>query len=631
MSIQTKIYLAIVILLASINLLLGQEKLWHEEVDAIIIADENEFNIINENRAKFTNHRIVQIYNDAGKKHGKITLSENRFVKIKKISGRILDTKGNEIRKLRSDEIKTGSYSEGFQLYSDSKHREFELMLNIFPYIVEFEYEKELNSLFFWPNWYPQTDIPVLKSFYKLILNENVNYQTHAIGIEIEKKEFTESGKLIVTWQLERIEPKIEEQEMPPENDLQMALLFAPQKFTIENFPGSFNTWDDFAGWYRSLTSGIYELPPDAIEQVQQLVQGIQDTREKVQKLYAFLQQYTRYVSIDLGIGGWKPYSAEIVYRNRYGDCKDLSTLMIALLKTVDIVAYPALVKTRDEGLLLIEFPSSQFNHVITVIPLQSDTLWLECTADLLPAGGLSSDVEGCDVAVIKQNCCDIIRIPQSFYYDNVWRSKIEGRLTSFGAFYFTGEISATGNQGIYLRNRLYYQKPEECKRWLSQLIGKYLPKIDLTDYTIDNLERNLDKPIKIHFNGISEKFGMKSAQRLFVNPNIINRETADEIPREEERHFPVYYQYAFMDIDSIVIQLPAGHRLEAAPEPKNIEQSFGVFTTSFSLTDGKLTYCRTFKCQQNKIPTSIYFDYLRFIKDVIKNDKSQFILTQVN
>ncbi len=335
-------------------------------------------------------------------------------------------------------------------------------------------------------------------------------------------------------------------------------------------------------------------------------------------------------MSINLGIDGWQPYSAELVYINRYGDCKDLSTFMMTMLKEAGISAYPALVRTRDNGVLIKGFPSNQFTHVITVVPLQNDTLWLECTADLLPAGELPFNVEGCNVLAVKQNGCDIVQTPKSSSGDNLWRSKIEGCLTSFGACYFTGEITATGNQSIYLRNSLYYRKPEEHKRWLVQLIGKYLPKLDLTKYEINHLDQDIEKPITIRFEGSSDKFGVKSATRLFINPNMLNRETTDDLPREEERKFPIYYRYAYMDIDSLIIKLPEDFQLETAPESEEIKKAFGSYMTSYSITDGKLIYCRTFKCEQNEIPRTIYEDYLDFMKTIVKKDKSQFVLAKV-
>jgi len=605
----------------------GQDKLWPEKTDALILLDENEFQVINENKAKFKKHRIVQIFNKAGKEYGNVVIRENKFIKSGKISAKILDTNGKVIRKLDKDEIHSTTYFPEYVLYADSKYRWFEFGLNTFPYIVEYSYEIKYKNLFFWPDWFPQQDIPVLKSTYKLILNNGVDYQKHDIGITVELLAKTEKGKRALVWELKNIKPGIDERFMPPENNVQMALYFAPAKFKIEKYTGSFISWDSFADWYNSLISGKYALPPAAKDKILQLVAETDENKQKVQKLYAFLQDYTRYVNISLGIGGWQPHSVESTFENRYGDCKDLSLLMVSMLKEVGIKAYPALIKTRDNGILIKEFPSPQFNHVITYVPLQKDTLWLECTSKLHSAGELPSVDQGCDVLIVRESSGEIVKTPQSDYRENKWVSHIEGHLTTFGAFHFTGKIIAAGEKGYYLRGNLNHRKPQERKRWIIKRLSNYLPKVDLTEYEIDHLNKDLKKPIIIRFKGTINKFASQSGQRLFINPNILHRETADDLPREEEREFPIYYGYPYCDVDSVSIKIPENFEIEATPKSEKIEMPFGYSKTDILNIDGKLKYCRTCVFKDKQIPASLYEDYLTFMKKIVKKDKSQFVL----
>ena len=630
---KNQIPIFIVLLLIPVSTLSSQEKLWPEEVDAVIVLDENEFQVISEKRAKFKKHRIVQVYNEAGKRYGRVSVHENKFVRCIKISGKILDLNGNLIRKLRQEEIQKNPLFPRYVLYGDTKYQRFNLELSTFPYVVEYTYEQEYKSLFFWrgwASWFPQEDVPVLTSSYKLLINNKISYQTHAVGIEIEPRPTGKEGKSVLIWELENVKPRVKERYMPPEDEVQMALYFAPTKFKLGKYPGSFASWSEIAEWYSHLSSGRYSLPSEATGQVLNLITETDTGKHKVQKLYAFLQDYTRYVALELGVGGWQPYTAESTFKNRYGDCKDLSTFMIAMLKVVGIKAYPALVGTRDRGVLIKEFPSNQFNHCITFVPLQRDTLWLECTADLLAAGELPANVEGCDVLVVKENGGEIIRTPQSQFDDNLWLSKIEGSLTPSGGFKFTGEITSDGNGSSYLRSNLNGRNPEDRKQWLAGLLGRYLPKLDLIEHEIDHLNQDIEEPIIVRFKGAVRKFGVRSAKRLFINPNILNRETASDVPREQERKFPIHYRYAFMDVDSLSILIPEGFELEAAPKPEEIKTAFGYFRTSYSFSDGKLTYDRIFRQERTHVPLSEYKEYLSFLKRVVKNDKSQFVFRRI-
>lgn len=594
-----------------------------EDVDAVIVLDENEFIIKGKNKAIYRKHRIVRINTEAGQKYGQVVVGENRYVKCTHISGKILDAEGNLIRKLGKGDIRKNPYFPEYVLYQDTKYQAFELKNRTFPYLVEYIYEKEYESLFFWPSWFPQADVPVLQSTYTVVGHDKIDYRTHAVGVTEPPVQVKASER---KWELTHIKPSAKERSMPPEDRIQMGLFFAPVAFKIGKSPGSFASWDAVAKWYGVLADGRYDLPPAAVQKVRELVSEASSDRQKVEILYRYLQDHTRYVAIELGIGAWQPYSAEWVFKNKYGDCKDLSTFMVAMLKACGISAYPTLIGTRDRGMLIREFPSNQFNHCITFVPLQRDTLWLECTADLIAAGELPSADEGCDVLVVKEDAGEIVRTPQSTSGDNCQISTIKGHLTTLGKLAFSGGLSSTGNIATRLRHSLRDNKGEDRKRYLGRKLGRYLPVLDLATYEIDHLHQNFDQPLVVRVSGTSEKFVARSAKRLFVNPNILNRARPGSVPREKKRQFSVYYSYPFTYIDSLSVDIPKGYVLENAPDPVEITTPFGFFKTTSHFSDGALRYTRIFRLDKKQIQRSDYEAYVSFMKNIVKNDQAPYV-----
>lgn len=614
---------------ALLSPLAGQESIqWPEAVDALIESEEMEFEIFNEEKAFLRVRRVIRFFNDKEKKHAIASVNENPFKKCLELSGKIFDSKGNIVKKTGKKDINKAEYTPGYVLYSESKYQWLELYWPGYPYKIEYEYELEIKSLFFWPDWAPQEDIPVLKASYRLIIHDpGIRYQTYSIGKQVEPLHSRENERQEWLWQLQNLEPRESEDDMPPENELQMAILFTPADFKLGDSRGSSKSWNDYARWYQSLTVGRYELPAEAKTKVRELISGAENDHEKVQSIYSFLQNYTRYVAIHLDIGGWQPHSAASVYANKYGDCKDLSTFMIAMLKEAGIRAYPALTPTRDELFLIKEFPSSQFNHCIAFVPLQDDSLWLECTADFLPAGQLPPMSEGCDVLVVKEDGGEILRTIQSTARENRWESRVKARLTSEGILKLSGTINACGNQGNDLRSGLIYSQTQEKEDWLrNQVIGRYVPKMRLEKYSAENVEENCQQPLVIHFEGSVTNFAPVSARRLFINPNILNQKSRASVPEEKERNFPVFYDYAYLDIDSVEIELPFGFTIEGAPPPQDLRTDFGQYQTDYSIEGNVLKYLRMYRLDENMIPPARYEEYRNFIREVSKNDNASFV-----
>ncbi len=618
-------------------LLVGQtahadlQSLWPDKVDALVLSESQRLEVDNINKARYTYQRKVLIFNNAGNDYAKMLVSQSQFIKTSAIKAHIETAGGEVIRKLKKDDIESFHYSPGHILYNDATYDYFDLSYSSYPYVFEVEYTQDIKSLFFWPDWFPQEDIPVMMASYQLVINPDVAYKTHVVNVDVEPIVEETGKRRTLTWTLNAIKPVEDESYMPPEHRLQKAIIFAPVEFSLGRYKGSFESWDTYAQWYRDLTADVFGLDNEAIARVKNVVSTSNGEREIVENLYAFLQQYTRYVAIEPGLSGWQPHTSQSVFDNRYGDCKDLTSLMISMLDIAGIKAYPAMVKTRDHGLLFSDFPSNQFNHVIAVVPLASDTIWLECTADLMPSNFVPDTYEGCDVFVIKDKTGEIWRTPQSHATDNGWTGLVQGVLRPSGDLEFSSFFKATGNQGDYFRSALYAKDRHDEKLWLEQFAGRYQPSISMERYTLCNIADNLGFPVQMDLSGIVPKFAKRSVDRLFFNPNVMTRKSGDSIPDEEERLFPIYYKYAYMDSDTLRLELPAGYELEAAPDTMTLQTDFATFSTAFKIEGQSMQYVRTICILSPLIPVEAFENFREFIKNVVKSDRSQFVLKKTS
>lgn len=597
---------------------------------AICELDEQEFSVQDKNRTVLYVHRIFRIFNERGREYGQVFAPLNEFMEVARMEAQVKSADGAIIRKLGKEDIKEESVFPDYVLYEKTRVRHFDLSTTAFPYILEYSYEIRFNSLFFWPEWHPQMEIPVKYSIYRLILPQDLAFNMRLRNLEITPVENSSRGERQLIFELSDLPPFKEEKNMPPEENYQITVVFAPEEFELMGYPGSNAGWRLFGKWYSSLASGKYFLSPEQRRTIQYLIERYPSELEKTKQLYRFLQTKTHYVAIHLEMGGYMPRNAEAVLTTGYGDCKDLSTLFIAMADAVGIRAYPALVRTKDEGTVLADFPSNQFNHVIAFVPLEKDTLWLDCTSNYCPFGKLPWTDQGCDALVIKGEDAVLIKTPSSSAEDNRVTSSINAKLALDGSVEIKGQISATGNPEVLQRDFLNSKTATENKEWLGRLLSTYSPNFTLTSSNFDNIP-NLDAPFVIGFDAKLVKYATKTRDELLVNLNLLTRLDADEIPNEKVREYPVDNGYPFEDQSQVVLEFPESLTIKAVPEDKDITSPYGSFKTRYTISGNRLTYQRVQIITQELVQPENFQDFKAFLNKIYGADRSFVVFNMVN
>jgi transglutaminase-like putative cysteine protease len=211
------------------------------------------------------------------------------------------------------------------------------------------------------------------------------------VGLTFRYKQFNlqtapqitqEKNKIVYTWEVKNLTIKKAEIFQPSWREIMPSVLLAPSSFGVGDYTGNMDTWGNYGQFVNKLREGRDVLPDNIKQKVHELTDNLKDPHEKVNILYNYLQQNSRYVSVQLGVGGWQPFDASYVSSNKYGDCKALSNYMIALLKEAGIKGDYVLIRSgEDEEPIQTDFPITQFNHATVCVPLGKDSVWLECTS----------------------------------------------------------------------------------------------------------------------------------------------------------------------------------------------------------------------------------------------------------
>lgn len=524
----------------------------------------------------------LKVVDRDGLDHAFTSLFYDKLVEVKDFQLEATDlSTGKVIEKAKLKDMKDAAIYSTSSVFDDNRHKYYELETVRFPLEVKIQTESYHSTNFYFPTWIPvhHTFQKVEESILEVIYPESVGIrfkELNLLGTQTEEK--LPDGRVKLTW----IEKDLPIQGVDFETDDDHKVLLAPQKFAVDGVAGTMNDWEGLAAWQFELNKGRGELPEEFKSKILALVEGVDDIYERVSILYDFLQQNYRYVSIQLGVGGWQTMKAEDVVKYSYGDCKGLTNLMKSMLEVAGIPAnYTLVLAGANKDDIEVDLPSNQFNHVILQVPTDNNPIWLECTSNLLPAGFLGDFTKNRHVLVTQEGGGYLTKTPS--YNSDFW-NKISGTSTL--------EIDAQGNANIFSSRQLEGNFAEEMmmlKHYLDEreqrdYFNKNSPVSGLIirDYLLDVKKQDSIPTAKLEFEGHVARFAQATAKRLILKP-FLGKITEDMLSNSS------------LNLEeSYEIKLPEGLETESVLEDTKIDEDGLQVSLTNQVENGKLLVRRT-------------------------------------
>jgi hypothetical protein len=598
------------------------------ESDAVVIKNQGRMEIKQNGEVLFTEHGIIKIFSDTDQRHSRQSLPFNSSVRIISIKARTINEKGEEFI-LDKSQIRERSIFPEYALYSDAMVKEFNFPRVEKNSIVEYEYTFVLNSLLYWHDWFFQQEIPVLHSNYVLEFPRDFEFKSRVINgrIEPQIRPGDDDQELMFTWETRDKEAFKKEPFMPPLSDVALRLTFSPPLFTMEDKVYPSKTWNDVAAWYRELSSESTVTNEKITNLAFRLTSNLGSQRRKVKAIYQWVQENIRYVSIAIGTGAFRPHNCQDVLDYKYGDCKDMSSFLIALLRAVGIEAFPALISTRGNRRVLADMAKPrQFDHVMVVVPLDDEHLWLDPACRNCRFGELPFEDQRATALVVKSDQGELTTSPESSFDQNRSQSSWEIRLNPDRSAAGTVIIRAEGQEDLAFKNSLLELKPTKRKQALLDFVSFWFADADLNRCEFRNLEEK-DSSTCLIGELSAERFGTETGGKLFLPVNFsVQRNISQTFP-QRQRDFPVVFDYRFSNKDEIRISISEGLDIEFLPSNVILDEDFGFFESSYEVTDGEILHRRVFERKQLFVPVEEYEPLKEFYDRVAKEDNQKIIL----
>jgi len=554
----------------------------------------------------------IKINNRAGETYTKISLPYSKLCRIGKIEATIKDSRGQIVKKISKKDIVERSYISDYSFYEDDFLKEFSLKHNSYPYSILYSYQYIQDEFISIVDWSPIIDsrIPTKEALLKLTLP--VNYPILLYSQYIDKPDIDTIGTNIVyKWSARSTVVDSKQTLGAPFRQVIPFLSIIPENFKYEK-EGSFKSWVQFGNWYCELLKGKDELPENEIIRVNTIIAGAEDDKEKIKRLYHYLQDETRYVNISVETGGLKPYPASYVANNKYGDCKALTNYFRALLNLSGINSYYTLINAGSPKRSVIkEFPSQQFNHAILYIPQEEgDDLWLDCTSKG-PFNYLGTFIQDRDALIIDKNNSRFIRTPalKPEEVAEIRRIVVPNKISQRTYLMIRSEYAGETFESIsYIQK--YYTEPEQQKvlKNLIEIDGAEIKKIDIGNRHRDSQNIVLESEISV-----ANPFVQYGNDIIVSNFPF----TLPDFEKVSDREIPVQIDYPIHKIDTLVYEIPIGYKIKKVSPEINITGEYGYFSLAIRQQESSIMVIKKLLINAGEYSLEKYGDFAAFIERV--------------
>jgi hypothetical protein len=404
--------------------------------------------------------------------------------------------------------------------------------------------------------------------------------------------------------------------------------------------PGVDNEWKAIGQWVTALEADRPVPSPEITSFTQSLIAGAPDFYTRLSRITDSIQKNIRYFVVSRGISGFQANHAADIFRNRYGDCKDKTTLLIAMLRVAGINAYYMPVDD-ERGVVDPDDPSIYGNHMITAIEIPADVndprlmavvkahdgkryLIFDPTNERTPVGNLPSYEQGSYGTLAAGPASQILALPILPPDANGTVRKGEFTLAADGTLTGLVDTSHSGPEGADLRMRLKYTDEKERRESLETEISHDVPGVVLDSFHFEQ-PPDLAKPLEMHYKLTAAQYAHQAGQLLLVRPRVVG---SHAIPFDDKpRTVPIDLTATGDWRDSFDIKLPPGYAVDETPDPVNVDMDFASYHSTVTAKGDDLHYERELVVRQVELPANRAADFRKLETAILSDERGTAVL----
>ena len=431
------------------------------------------------------------------------------------------------------------------------------------------------------------------------------------------------SEEKVYSYNMTQQQPWIKEIKMAGPSHVYPHILFLPKSYSLNGDKRIlFEELSDLYFWYKTLIDDIPNQPDILKNKVREITLQSKTPEDKVRTIYNWVQDNIRYIAFEDGLAGYQPEACQVVFKNKYGDCKGMSNLLAEMLKIAGFDARLTWLGTRRIAYSYNQPSLFSDNHMICALIQDDEITYLDATEKYLSLGEVSSNIQNKEVLIQNGESFILSKVPERDHLSNLKATNISLQLNKNNSLIGTGNFFCTGEAKSNVLEDLRASSGDPFKK-IDQLFDD-----QLSDFKVINL-LNKNEPIRIDLDIRSEDHVSDFGTELYIALDFLATDDLIEMPID--RTFNYQFDYRRVEVNTIVFEVPIDYIIAYIPESLIIENEDFIFSIQYKKRGNKIFYERKIQYPSFELKTNNFSAWNIAISKFHNKIKERVVVERVN
>ena len=611
-----------------------------KDAPAVVLFDEYLITVDEQNHAVERERKAIRILKPQGRKYARCEAEYDVDEKLNYIRSWTIAADGRQFQAMDSDFTDRGAYA-GADMQFTERIRTVNPPASDPGAVVVCETEEHLRPYMSEEDWDIQASIPMVFEALELALPPGGRYAESWRKYAPVKP--IEIGSNHLRWEIKDM-PALDLENIRATPAWGALAARMSIKWGDAAVKGNNNQWRAIGLWQEHLEEHRPDPTPEINAKALELTAGAPDLYTKLSRITEYIQKNIRYFIVAKGIGGWQAHYAADIYRNRYGDCKDKTTLLISMLQAIGIRAHYLHVDSR-RGIIDPDAPSLVGNHMIVAIELpegENDPrllarvkatngktlLIFDPTDEETPVGLIRAALQGAYGNISNGLDSQVLQMPTLPPESAGLTRKGSFTLTTDGTLAGNVTETFTGDDATIERWFIKDNDSKETREKLEQGLGSDLPGLAFKGFEFHQAA-DLDKPLDLDLHLSATGYARPAGPLLLLRPRVqgSHARVVPDVMEGKPRSYAIELGYPGRWLDHFDIVIPQGYVIDEMPDPVNIDLDFASYRSAISANGNLLHYESEYVVRQVEIPPAKTAAFRRLENAILSGEKSSVVL----